>query len=374
MNLTIKNKVFYSFFLLVFLFVINGIVSIITLNNNKALSEHISKVTDPSLQNLKDFEDLLIASKMYTTNWVFLRSNQDDKNALKRLHEIDYPGLKTKLNILSAKWDNKHMADSLNKIYAGFEQLLAIEKKVMSSLKKFEDYDDPVAKLESERLIEDELLPRTSLLISDPSRITSYEKNIRDQKNKDLEASSIRLRMLISVLAITIVFLGIFLSIYMARVIISPISKIRDIVNDLGKGIIKVSHKISNDEIGEMARSVNSLSKRLQATANFATEIGNRNFHSYFEPLGKQERLGHALVSRRKSVKIRDEKLNDAQHIAHIGSWERDIKTDKITLSDEMFFIFDIDPLTFDFQFQSIMKFIHPEDIDRAMDTSRKNL
>ena len=69
----------------------NGIASLVTLNNNKKLSEHISAVVDPSLQSLEDFEDLLVASKMYTTNWVFLRSNQDDKEALKRLHDIDYP-------------------------------------------------------------------------------------------------------------------------------------------------------------------------------------------------------------------------------------------------------------------------------------------
>ena len=105
---------------------------------------------------MEDFEDLLIASKMYTTNWVFLRSNQDDKDALKRLHNIDYPSLKVKLNLLSGKWDNKYMVDSLHKIYTGFEQLLVVEKRVMLSLQKFEDYDDPVAKLESERMIEDE--------------------------------------------------------------------------------------------------------------------------------------------------------------------------------------------------------------------------
>src|SRR5258705_10747281 len=136
MNVSIKKRIYWSFFILVFLFVVNGIASLITLNNSRKLSEHVSTVVDPSLQSLEDFEDLLIASKMYTTNWVFLRSNRQDKAALKRLHNIDYPVLKVKLNLLSRKWDHKNMADSLNRIYTGFEHLLVIEKRIMLSLQK----------------------------------------------------------------------------------------------------------------------------------------------------------------------------------------------------------------------------------------------
>ena len=373
MNVSIKKRIYWSFALLVLLFVVNGIASLITLNNNRKVSEHISKITDPSLQSLEDFGDLLTASKMYTTNWVFLRSNQDDKDALKRLHNLDYPKLKVKLNLLSGKWDHKQMADSLQKIYTGFEQLLVVEKGVMSSLQKFEDYNDPVAKFESERIIEDEVLPHTSRLMNSLSGIISYEQNIRNQKNKDLEEYSMRLRMLISILAITIIFLGTFLSLYMARVIVSPINKIRDMVNDLGKGIIrKVNHKVSNDEIGKMVRSVNNLSEKLQATATFATEIGNRNFNSYFEPLSAEDTLGKALIAMRNNIKSSYQKLNEAQHIAKLGSWERDVKNDHVSLSDELFCIFDIDPVSFDSSFQSILQLIHPEDIKNFQAIGRK--
>ena len=130
------------------------------------------------------------------------------------------------------------------------------------------------------------LLPRTSTLTNALSGIVSYEQNIRNQKNKDLEEYSMRIRMLISVLAITIIFIGIFLSLYMTRKIINPINKIRHIVNDLGKGIVgQVNHKPGKDEIGEMVRSVNNLSNKLQATATFAQEVGLRNFNIPFQPL-----------------------------------------------------------------------------------------
>ena len=166
----------------------------------------------------------------------------------------------------------------------------------MALLQKFEDYDDPAAKLESEMLVEDELLPRTSSLTNALSVLVSYEQNIRKQKNSDLEESSGDLRVLILGLAITIILIGIFLSLYMARVIISPINKIRHILNDLGNGIIKkVNHKVNNDEIGEMVRSVNNLSEKLHNSAAFANEIGKGNFESRFEPLGPDDTLGKRL-------------------------------------------------------------------------------
>jgi len=304
LHLNIRQRIYCSFSLLVFLFVINGIITIITLNNNKKLSENISKIIDPSLQAAEDLEDILIGSKMYTTNWVFLRSNQQDKKALEKLHNDEYPKLKRRLNLLFVKLDDKSKADSLHKIFAGFEELLAVEKKLMASLSKFDDYDDPVTKLEAERIVEDELLPRTSVLINSLSRIVAGMQNIRVQKNNDLDHSSMLLRMIISILALTIIGIGIFLSLYMAKLIIGPINKIRHIINDLGKGIIrKIDHNVKGDEIGKMILSVNNLSEKLQATANFAHEVGTRNFNIPFQPLSEEDTLGKALLTMRDNLK-----------------------------------------------------------------------
>gem|GEM_PF-3206717 len=313
MTIRIKNKIYLSFFLLVLLFVINGIFSIITLNHNKKLAEHISAITDPSLEAVESFQDLLVESKMYTTNWVFLRSSQEDKNSLIKLQNDDYPKLKQRLNQLSSKWDSKFSADSLTEIYTSFEQLLVHERKIMSLLQKFEDYDDPVAKLESERILEDEVLPRTSALMNILSKIEAGGRNVRAKKNDELEHSSMLLRTLITVIAITIIGIGTFLSFYMTEIIIRPINKIKLIVNDLGKGIIqKVNYTETKDEIGEMVRSVNNLSENLQRTTAFAYEVGNRNFDASFQPLGEKDTLGKALIAMRDNLKASERELLDA--------------------------------------------------------------
>jgi len=310
MNITIKRRIYWSFSLLVSLFVINGIMTIFILNKNKNASAVLSKIIDPSIQALEDFKKMMLESKMYTTNWVFLRYKQEDKDLLKRLHDTDYGELKSRINSYEELWTNKNWVDSLNRIYGGFDQLLRIERSIMRSLNEFKDYDDLVIKLDAEQKVEEEVLPRTTALMNSLSNLNSYEQGIRREVNNRLERSSRLLSNFIIAQSIIIVFFGIFLSMYFARVIISPVNKLRLIVNDLGKGITReIEHTASGDEIGEMVRSVNHLSEKLRGTATFAHEVGIRNFNIPFQPLSDEDTLGKALISMRDNLKTSEMEL-----------------------------------------------------------------
>ncbi|MEO6221150.1 MAG: ATP-binding protein [Ginsengibacter sp.] len=371
MNFSIRQRIYGGFSLLILLLILNGIASLVTLNNNTKQSAQILTTINPSIQSLEDFKDLLIASEKYTTNTVFLKSNQDDRNALNRLHNIDYPNLKEKLNRLSQNSTDKYLSDSVNKLSAEFEQLIVIEKIILSSLQNV----DPTSKAESERLVEDELAPKASLLINTLSGVIKYELSNRNKINKKVVESFTRFKLFISVLTGTIIIISLVLLLFVTKAIITPLSKIRNFINDLGKGILRtLDHTKNKDELNEMGRSLNNLSQNLNTATTFVTEIGKRNFYSDFVPLSSGDALGTALVTMCNNIKVNDEKLNDAQHIAHIGSWERDIKTDEVTISDEMFNIFDISPDSFDFRFESLMKFVHPDDIEHTIDINRKNL
>jgi signal transduction histidine kinase/DNA-binding response OmpR family regulator len=98
--------------------------------------------------------------------------------------------------------------------------------------------------------------------------------------------------------------------VYLANVIISPVNKIRAIINDLGKGIIRrIDYRVNKDEIGEMVQSVNNLSENLRGTANFAYEVGTRNFNIPFNPLSDEDTLGKALISMRDNLKAGEMEL-----------------------------------------------------------------
>lgn len=72
----------------------------------------------------------------------------------------------------------------------------------------------------------------------------------------------------------------------------------------------------------------------------------------------------------------RDARFQEAQKIAHIGSWDHDVATNKLTWSDEIFRIFEVDPDTFGASYEAFLEMIHPEDresVDRAYISSLKN-
>jgi PAS domain S-box-containing protein len=65
-----------------------------------------------------------------------------------------------------------------------------------------------------------------------------------------------------------------------------------------------------------------------------------------------------------KALKKSERSLDEAQHIAHIGSWEWNIKTHNINWSRELYSIYGVDPDNFTPRVDSFSNFVHPEDRD----------
>ena len=57
--------------------------------------------------------------------------------------------------------------------------------------------------------------------------------------------------------------------------------------------------------------------------------------------------------------------LRETQRITHIGSWERDIASDTLTWTDELYRIFGLAPEQFTPTFRDVIKYVHPDDVAR---------
>ncbi|MRS02649.1 PAS domain S-box protein, partial [bacterium] len=83
-------------------------------------------------------------------------------------------------------------------------------------------------------------------------------------------------------------------------------------------------------------------------------------------------------ITERKNLEnaIQAEKANleQAQQIAHIGSWEWDMVANKVEWSKEMYRIYDIEPETFAGNPDSLLQVIHPDDIDIFKNSMNNNL
>ncbi|NOS81541.1 MAG: PAS domain S-box protein, partial [Nitrospira sp.] len=66
-------------------------------------------------------------------------------------------------------------------------------------------------------------------------------------------------------------------------------------------------------------------------------------------------------------------RLNKAQRLAQIGSWELDLLTNNLTWSDEIYRIFEIDSVAFQASYEGFLNLVHPDDlemVDRACSDS----
>lgn len=66
------------------------------------------------------------------------------------------------------------------------------------------------------------------------------------------------------------------------------------------------------------------------------------------------------------ALKESEQRLNEAQRIAQVGSWELDLASGKLTWSDEIFRLFEIDQTAFGASYEAFLNAIHPEDRERV--------
>ncbi len=68
------------------------------------------------------------------------------------------------------------------------------------------------------------------------------------------------------------------------------------------------------------------------------------------------------IVTAEAALRQTTERLNEAQRIAEIGSWELDLTTSRLVWSDEIYRIFEIDPQGFGATYEAFLNAIHPDD------------
>ena len=89
-----------------------------------------------------------------------------------------------------------------------------------------------------------------------------------------------------------------------------------------------------------------------------------------FQEIGR--RLGDAIgtLSMLRGVRDSERKLDAAQRIAHVGWWERDYLTNRVSLSDEAQRIFGVPPVDLPHWQDRWVNLIHPEDRARAAEAA----
>jgi GAF domain len=352
-RLKIGNKIFGGFLILIALFAINASIIFLTGNkiDNSVMSS--SQTVNPSKDAINELITLVHRSRMLSTNWVFLQTNDEDKAALRQILSLEYPANKERIKKLMKNWDADSTSSTfkkdssqrvlMTKAFHKFDSLLSgTSENIVNTLTGFDAYEDPTTKLLAGDYVDQVIIPQSNDIIKILSKIKEKQELLTAQSTTELRKSTRNLRNITLILGFAIIVLGLLSAYLLVRNITGPINYIKDVVVKLGRGeLVDDKRKnFSNDEIGEMAVATDNLVSGLKATTGFAENIGNGKYDSEFTPLSDHDVLGNALLNMRGNlakVAEEDKKRNwTTEGIAKFGEILRGNNSDVQKLCDEI--------------------------------------
>ncbi len=339
---TIRRKIIWGFLTLILVFTGNASYVVYTLYQGNERLAQSQMVITPISDAVRDFTNVVTNSKMYTTNWVYLQTNEDDKNSLKAIHDHEYVEVKNRILQYADQIEFSEEVTQPDSIFMEFEELLDIQKDIMIQLAKFEDYEDPIKKFMAEDAIESEVLPRSAEIINKLNVLNDFLTQQKTTTDATLRANFEQLIRTTAILGVVLLFIGFILAFSISRAITRPINYLRSVIDKLGKGdLVKIDKsKLSNDEIGDMAKSLSEMTEGFGEITVFAENIGNGKYDSEFKPLSDSDMLGNALLDMRanlKKVAEEDKKRNwSTSGLAKFGDILRSYNDNFEKLADEI--------------------------------------
>ncbi len=84
--------------------------------------------------------------------------------------------------------------------------------------------------------------------------------------------------------------------------------------------------------------------------------------------------LYYKMRKKQESIEKSNNTLNEIQHIAKLGSWEFDAKTNRLTWSDEVYNILNLQPQSLEPTYKTFLSYVHPDDKERLENAFKKSI
>lgn len=163
-----------------------------------------------------------------------------------------------------------------------------------------------------------------------------------------------RLQKLSLVALVFLLLIASLVALLFGRVLVAPIRQLLIATERIAAGDLnRRAPVVGCDEFRQLAVSFNTMTEQLQ-------------FH--YQDLERQ------VVQRTADIRLALAQLNDAQHIAQVGSWELDLSDGLLIWSDEIYHLFEIDKNQFGATYQAFLNAIHPEDRDAVNEAYSRSL
>jgi serine phosphatase RsbU (regulator of sigma subunit) len=316
-RLSIGRRISFGFGLIIFLIVVNFILTFFTLRNSEKINEAITEVYTPSVDVLEDLNLMVVRSKMLISNWVFIVRKPDhpDKIGLKDMIYNQYPAKKSHIEDLATHWKDDERKQ-IERIFQEIDTLFTFHKMIISELSTFESYDDPEKIFIVRPMVEEgEVQDLTNKILKDLSKVIIAHRRSANNESDEMILSFNVLQFIVVTSGVILIFGGMLIAFLITKSIVKPVQQLRVMLLSLGRGIFPRDEiEYRNDEIGDMSIALNGLVDGLNRTTNFSKEIGSGNFDHEYQPLSNEDTLGQALLKMRDELR-ENERILEAKVI-----------------------------------------------------------
>ena len=300
---SLTGKISLGYIAIAVISIAASIISLVILNKNKKIDSEISDFSIPALILNKDLKSLNNETKRLCNSWIYTPS-QAEKQSLQKLLKEDFPALSGRISeIITISNDEQNKAD-FSKTLEILNKLSASSSSITTSLASDDDYADD-AKVDAALTIYDKtILPlheeNSKLIQNSITKYSDIMKAMQAKKDTSYQLFNWVLVMMLVVILAT----GVISLLVSRKTIIEPINELKEIINKLGTGeITEIAEDRSNDEIGEMRKSIKSMIAGFKSKTDFAIAIGYGNYALEYEALGDKDNLGNALIEMRSNLK-----------------------------------------------------------------------
>lgn len=286
------------------------------LDKSVEVSNEITATIQPSIDALRLMRTQLEKSESLVNAWVN-EPNEEKQAELTAMHEGGFEMIRERTDSLVSEWTNIEQQDSVTALFRVYDDALNKQREIMKSLQTFEDYMENMASVVE---IHESLITQCRAVKAELRAFEALkEQEIVLAKNEMVEGFS-TLKMLLSVLMITVVGVGIVLYLMVNRMVARPITRLTKVIANLSVGHLpERDYAVKRgDEIGEISRSCNDLVNGLRKVSAFASAIGDGDFEAEFDPLSDDDELGKALLTMRENL-MRAKSLEHAQSFINEG-------------------------------------------------------
>lgn len=269
-KLNIAQKLIGGFGIIVVFILINAVMTAAIHAYTRHLQTTETEEYLPVESNVDLMMNKISESRRLAVNWVFVdhQPSTPDKVKLASIVDTEFDSIFANVKAKTIDWE-KEFTDTLAIVEEKVHALFDLERTVMSNLSTFDSYDDPILLMESEMLVQSD----GDIEIGE-KEIQTYISalgKICESKCNDIKTSIDRSSTLQLIFVVLMSLLVLGSALFVGRLlyisIITPLKKGVAFAEAIGRGDLTVSvDATSNDEIGQLSRTLQSMVENLKKT------------------------------------------------------------------------------------------------------------